>query len=106
MATQYYDRYAKFRKDNEVKPLPGITIPFSNSDKFVVYKQSDSRLDKFSNSYYLNPFGGWLIMLANPQYGGLEFNIPDMTVIRIPYPYENAINRYNTEIINYKALYG
>jgi hypothetical protein len=25
--------------------------------------------------YYNNPYGGWLIMLANPEFGGLEFNI-------------------------------
>jgi hypothetical protein len=36
--------------------------------------------------YYNNPYGGWLIMLANPEFGGLEFNIPNQTVIRIPFP--------------------
>jgi len=45
-------------------------------------------------------------MLANPQYGGLEFNIKDGDVIRIPYPFDSAIERYIEQINNYKVLYG
>jgi hypothetical protein len=45
-------------------------------------------------------------MLANPQFGGLEFNIPDNTLIRIPFPFDSAVERYSTEIRNYKLLYG
>jgi hypothetical protein len=56
--------------------------------------------------YYLNPYSGWLIMLANPQFGGLEFNIPDLTQIRIPYPLEDAMQRYITELNNHILLYG
>ena len=40
------------------------------------------------------------------RYGGLEFNIPDGTLIRIPYPYDSAISRYITEIENHNLLYG
>ena len=89
-----------------MKPIPGITIPESSSDKYAIYKQGVTRLDKLSNEYYNNPYSGWLIMLANPQFGGLEFNIPDMTSLRIPFPFETAIGRYTTEINNHKALYG
>lgn len=103
---QYYDRYNRFRDNGEIKPLPGITIPESSSDKYAIYKQSVSRLDKLSNEYYNNPYSGWLIMLANPEYGGLEFNIPDMTSLRVPFPYDSAVTRYITEIKNYKILYG
>ena len=102
----YYDRYGKFRYDANMKPVVGITIPQSTSDKQVVYKQGSSRLDKMSNMYYLNPYSGWLIMLANPQFGGLEFNIPDLSLIRIPYPYDSAIQRYITELDNHIKLYG
>ena len=104
--SQYYDRYNGFRFNSEVKPIPGITIPQNAEDKIVVYKKSKSRLDKISNDYYNNPYTGWLIMLANPQYGGLEFNIPDMTLLRIPFPFESAIDSYITQIDNYKLLYG
>ena len=102
----YYDRYNKFRNNGEIKPLPGIIISENSSDKQAVYKQGVSRLDKLSNVYYNNPYSGWLIMLANPEYGGLEFNIPDMTTLRIPFPYDSAIARYITEVTNHKLLYG
>lgn len=103
---QYYDRYQKFRENGNMKPIPGITIPELQSDKYAIYKQGESRLDKISNVYYNNPYSGWLIMLANPEYGGLEFNIPDMTSIRVPFPIDSAMSRYLTEISNHKALYG
>ena len=103
---QYYDRYSKFRTNGEIKPLPGISITESSSDKFAVYKQGLSRLDIISNTYYNNPYSGWLIMSANPQFGGLEFDIPDMTTLRVPFPFEDAIQRYINEINNHITLYG
>lgn len=103
---QYVDRYSKFRVNGEIKPLPGITIPENASDKSAIYKQGQTRLDKLSNMYYNNPYSGWLIMLANPEFGGLEFNIPDMTSIRIPFPFDSAVGRYITEVQNHKLLYG
>ena len=45
-------------------------------------------------------------MLANPQFGGLEFNIPDQSVIRVPFPFESGIDRYILEVNKYNALYG
>lgn len=103
---KYYDRYNTFRSNSEMKPIPGITIPVSSSDKTVIYKQGLTRLDKLSNLYYNNPYSGWLIMLANPEFGGLEFNITDMVGLRIPFPFDSAIARYNTEVANHKRLYG
>lgn len=103
---QYYDRYGKFRINGEVKPVPGISIQESSSDKHAIYKQGVTRLDKLSDMYYNNPYSGWLILLANPEYGGLEFNIPDMTSLRIPFPFDSAIGRYITEVENYRTLYG
>lgn len=104
--TQYYDRYKSFRNNSGVEPIPGVTIPQSTSDKTVVYKKGKSRLDKISNDYYNNPYSGWLIMQANPQFGGLEFNIPDGSVIRIPFPFNEAINSYAKQVSKHKQLYG
>ena len=103
---QYFDRYANFRENGQIRPLPGITIPRVDSDKLAVYKKGVSRLDKISNTYYNNPYSGWLILLANPQFGGLEFNIPDMSPIRVPFPYDNAVQRYINEVKTYNLLYG
>jgi len=104
--TQYYDRYRGFRVNSEVKPIPGITIPSKSTDKNLVYKQGVTRLDKISNMYYNNPYSGWLIMQANQEFGGLEFDIPDNTLIRIPFPYEDALSRYITQVSIHKTLYG
>lgn len=102
----YFDRYNTFRTNGDMKPVPGITIPVSPSDKVAIYRQGLTRLDKLSNTYYNNAYSGWLIMLANPQFGGLEFNIPDSTRLVIPYPFESGLARYNTELITHKTLYG
>jgi hypothetical protein len=103
---QYYDRYKSFVKDSLIEPVAGIIIPQSSDDKTVVYKKGVSRLDKISNDYYNNPYSGWLIMQSNPQFGGLEFNIPDGASIRVPYPFDDAISRYITQVSRYKQLYG
>lgn len=103
---EYFDRYGQFRSGSDMKPVIGVTIPESSTDMTMVYKQSVSRLDKLSQMYYNNPYSGWLIMLANPEYGGLEFNIPDMTLIRIPFPFDSAMSRYITAVRNHKTLYG
>lgn len=102
----YYNRYAGFVSNSQAKPVPGIKIPNESSDLTMVYKQGLTRLDKLSQLYYNNPYSGWLIMLANPEFGGLEFNIPDMTAIRIPFPFDSAIARYITGVSNHKLLYG
>jgi len=91
---QYYDRYNQFRIDGDMKPIPGLTLPIGSSDKVILYRQGETRLDKLSNKYYNNPYSGWLIMLANPQFGGLEFNIPNETYLRLPYPFDSGILRY------------
>ena len=103
---RYFDRYSNFRYNGYMRPVPNIKIDVLNSDKTVVYKLGDTRLDKLSNTYYNSPYYGWLIMLANPEYGGLEFNIPDQSLLRIPFPFESAINRYITQINKYNSLYG
>lgn len=103
---QYFDRYAKFKTNGSMKPIPGIKIPSLGSDKNVIYKLGETRLDILSQKYYNNPYCGWLILLANPQYGGLEFNIKNREVLRIPYPFNSAIERYLNSVETYKTLYG
>lgn len=102
----YNDRYVGFRINGKMTTVPNIKIKEESTDKTVVYKQGQTRLDKLSNTYYNNPFTGWLIMLANPEFGGLEFNIPDSTIIRIPFPFESAFSRYLEAINLHKNLYG
>jgi hypothetical protein len=103
---QYYDRYSRFKLNAEIEPVPGIKIPELPTDKFFLYKKGTSRLDIISDEYYNNPYSGWLIMLANQQFGGLEFNIPDNTLLRVPYPFNEAINSYINQVSIHKKLYG
>lgn len=106
MAKQYYDRYQNFKFDGKYLPLPFISIPPKSSDKSVVYNSDRTRLDKLSQSYYDTPYYSWLILSANPQYGGVEENIPDKTIIRIPFPLRDSIQQYISEVDKYNKLYG
>jgi len=104
--SQYFDRYSKFKNNGEVKPIPGLKIETLSTDKSVVYTLGQTRLDILSQTYYNNPYHGYLIMLANPQYGGLEFDIKNNDIIRVPFPFESAIERYLKSVESYKKLYG
>ena len=105
MAKQYYDRYQDFRFNNQIKTMPFIKIPNQATDILIEYKSNRTRLDIVSNTYYGVPYYGWLIMQANPQYGGLEFDIPEGSVIRIPLPFLAALNSYQQAVKNYDVLY-
>ena len=105
MAQSYLDRYQSFRSDENYKPIPGIKIPVKNTDKTIIYELGRTRFDKLSNDYYNSPYFGWLIMLANPQYGGLEFSIPNNSPIRIPFPFIHSVNDYLSGVEKYKQLY-
>jgi len=102
----YVDRYNKFRTNDGTSPIPGIVIPNSATDKKVIYVTGKTRFDILSQEYYGNPYHGWLILLANQQFGGMEFDIPNGEIIRIPFPFNNAIELYNSEVNNYIRLYG
>lgn len=106
MGKEYYDRYQKFKVNGKYKPLPFIKLDTKPSDKSVVYRSQFSRLDKLSQSYYGNPYHGWLILLANPQYGGVEENIPDDEIIIIPFPFRDSLQQYINKVEEYKTLYG
>jgi len=105
MAT-YFDRYKDFKSNGEVSTLPFIKLTKKTTDKRVVYKLGKSRLDILSQEYYNNPYHGYLIMLANPEYGGLEWNIKDNDIIRIPFPFIATIDDYNTQVETFRKLYG
>jgi len=106
MARKYYDRYADFKKNGEYEFIPFIKLRKKASDIKLVYKKDTSRLDIISDRYYGSPYYGWLILMANPQYGSLEFNIPDGTTIRVPFPLSDTLQEYQKKVEEYKKLYG
>ena len=103
---EYYDRYSSFKIDGNVKSLPFLKITPKSTDKIIPYLKNRDRMDKLSQSYYLSPYYGWLIMSANPQFGGMEFDIPNGAFIRIPYPLKASIQQYIDAVNNYNSLDG
>lgn len=99
-----YDRYKKIRREGSMGILPIFTLSKKNSDYYERYTYG-SRLDNFSNKYYGNPNYDWLILIANPQYGSMEFDIPRNAEIRIPYPLENTLIEYEAKIKKYFENY-
>ena len=102
MAT--YDRYTLFRENGDFKIVPCGKIEPKDSDFFELYKKNETRLDLLSYKYYNDPNYGWLIMQANPEYGSMEFEIPDGAELRIPYPLNVSIDSYELSIRKYYEL--
>jgi len=73
MSRQYFNRYQYYVTDGEFRIVPGIEVPIKGTDKYLQFKKGKDRLDKLSQEYYNSPLYGWLIMLANPLAGSLEF---------------------------------
>jgi len=106
MNLKYYNRYSQFSVNGEHNTVPYITLPSKSSDNVYFYKKNISRLDKISQQYYQTPFFGWLILIANPQFGGLETNIYDGAMLKIPYPLETSLLDYKTEVETHFFYYG
>lgn len=101
-----YDRYKKFKINGSIKLVPFIEIPRKSSDLYVYYEAGKTRLDLLSYQYYDDANYGWLIMQANPEYGSLEFKIPDGAKLRIPYPLNTTLTQYSSNIDKYTEIYG
>jgi hypothetical protein len=94
----YYNRYEQLMSNGKVGLMPFVSIPTRSTDIFITYKANFTRFDDVSYQYYNSPFFNWLILYANPQYGGLEFDIPDGAVIRIPFPLQQALNDFQQNL--------
>jgi len=81
-----YNRYSILKNSNgTVEPMPYISLPINNSDKYELWVDGISRMDKLSLKYYGSPFFDFIILYGNIMYLS-EFDIPDGTLIRIPFP--------------------
>jgi hypothetical protein len=106
MARQIYNRYNEFLVDGQQTVVPYINLQSKSTDKKYIYKVGMTRLDKVSQQYYGSPTFGWLILMGNPIYGGLEWNIPDGAILTIPYPLIASLQDYKNELENYFFYYG
>ena len=101
-----YDRYSRFRTNGKVSIPPSVKIIEKGTDQFETYIKGFSRLDLISYDYYGSPDYDWLILMANPSVGNMEFEIPDGTLLRIPYPLSVTLELYDKEIERHMTLYG
>lgn len=102
MSNQDYNRYYLLDTINDVKEmLPFVTLPSNTTDKYEYWKSEFSRYDKLAQKYYQNPFYDFLIALANPQFMS-EWDIPDNTLVKIPFPLSKAKSDYEQFVKNYK----
>lgn len=101
-----YDRYKAFRTDGKVFIPPTVKITPKSTDFFEEYHRGITRLDNVSYDYYGDPGYDWLILMANPDLGNLEFEIPDGAIVRVPFPLDITLEMYNNEIQKFYTLYG
>jgi hypothetical protein len=101
-----YNRYKSFIENGTIHLVPFISIPKKHTDYYEYYELGKTRLDLLSYKYYNDPNYDWLILQANPEYGSLEFNIPNKSLLRIPYPLDETMSNYYADIKKYKELYG
>jgi hypothetical protein len=106
MSSQYYNRYDNFLINGNQTVVPFLTLPQRVSDQKYIYRSGQSRLDKISYEKYGTPYFGWLIQMANPIYGGLESNIPDGTILIIPFPLIAALQDYKSALDTHIFYYG
>jgi hypothetical protein len=106
MAYQYWNRYSNFLINGEQTVVPFVRIAPKTTDKTYIYKVGRSRLDVVSQEFYNSPFFGWLILQANPEFGGLENNIYDGAVLIVPFPLLPSLQDYKGAIDEYFYYYG
>jgi hypothetical protein len=101
-----FNRYAKISVNGETKLMPFIKIREKSTDKTLVWNSELHRMDILSQRYYGLPTEGWLIMMANPEFGTDEFDIPNGTIIRIPYPYTTSIQSFIDDMNRFDSKFG
>ncbi|MFA5067044.1 MAG: hypothetical protein WC466_03265 [Candidatus Izemoplasmatales bacterium] len=83
--------------------MPPVDIDKRSTDKRVIYNKNITRLDRIAGDIYEDETLWKLILWANPDYN-CEFDIPDNTTIRIPWPKIDVLDEVTKKIINRKNL--
>ena len=83
--------------------MPPVSIENRITDKKVLYNMNKTRLDRLAGDFYEDETLWKLILWANPDYE-CEFDIPDDTIIRIPWPKNDVLMEVTTKIVTEKNL--
>jgi len=83
--------------------MPPIDIDNRTTDKRVIYNKNITRLDRIAGDVYEDETLHKMILWANPNYD-CEFDIPDDTIIRVPWPKKDVLDEVFKKIINRKNL--
>jgi len=94
-----YNFYSLLKDNDKLRNMPPIQIEKRSTDKSVTYNKQKNRLDTIAGNIYNDETLWRLILWANEEYF-LEYDIPDNTVIRVPYPYLDVINEVQQKIVD------
>jgi len=89
--------------DGNLENMPPIEIDNRQTDKRIIYNKELNRLDRIAGDSYEDETLWKVILWANPEYE-YEFDIPNNTVIRVPWPKIEVLNEISKKIINNKNL--
>ncbi len=83
--------------------MPPIEIDNRTTDKRILYNKNLTRLDRLAGDIYEDETLWKIILWANPDYD-CEYDIPDDTIIRIPWPKSDVTSEVMSKIITRKNL--
>lgn len=83
--------------------MPPIDVDFRTTDKKVIYNKNLTRLDRLAGDIYEDETLWKIILWANPDYE-CEYDIPDDTIIRIPWPKNDVLSEISSKIITRKKI--
>ena len=92
-----YDFYSLLRDNDSLKNMPPIKIDKRSTDKSVTYNSQKNRLDTIAGTIYNDETLWKIILWANEQFF-LEIDIPDNSVIRVPWPLQDVISEIQIKI--------
>jgi len=98
----YYNPFEILNKNN-IFYLPPVKLTSSVNDEIIFWDTEASRLDLLSQTYYGNPYGGFLILLMNGKTLETDFEGGEKVVI--PMNYKNRIEEYIEKINQYLTYY-
>jgi len=102
MATNFHTLLINIQSST-LDNMPSISIEKRSTDKKIIYNKNLTRLDRLAGDIYQDETLWKIILWANPDYE-CEFDIPDNTVIRIPWPKIDVLSEVTQKIIATKNL--